>query len=254
MADDDVYRERYSTVYPVYDGGYDDAPEPSGEYHDISRGAWRSAIIKFVRIGWLDGLEEAARHTSESDVKYLLKRQVWEDLMPAPDELEQVYRAIEEFDLERYLSFETHHSKQLVGGDDDGEPMTEPVLGNLFWHAHEEVDDGPKMGLAAALDVYVPNIVFDCLWAWNEVKEHIPSGGRREVCTEPWEGLPTIVCDEHTKEGRIWGVEATLVSGHPRMHRELSKRVHLTGWQAVWDEVFSSPVVHNNQQDMFDDA
>jgi hypothetical protein len=70
----------------------------------ISEGLWKSCAIKAIRVGWLPGLEAASKRLSQSVLRNVALVQLFEDMLPAVQDIEDCLKTIETRDWEKYLS------------------------------------------------------------------------------------------------------------------------------------------------------
>ena len=79
---------------------------------EFSESAWKSLIVKSLRIGWVEGLEKASKVLPPSIIKPLLTAGLFEDVFPASwEELNECLEEIETKNYESLCSRNTHHGR-----------------------------------------------------------------------------------------------------------------------------------------------
>jgi len=216
---------------------------------EITRSGWRSMVIKSIRMGWPNGVRHAGRHTTTGDLKYLLRRQVWEDIFPHPDELHGVYAMIDRLDIDGLLRIDTHHGKGLSSRfcdlADDAVAVKDADKGDPMW--------SEKTKIFSDIDVFVPSAVFNCAWTWLQLVPDIPKGRVRALDTTDYAGVPPAMLDGHTREGRQLGQQTTILSGSYDQHRTLGRLVRDMGWLEVRTRVHEpDPIQPAGNLELFD--
>lgn len=206
-----------------------------------SKSLWKSVVVKSLRMGWPAGLDAALVALSPSVVKGLLWSGVFEDVFPLPSELEDVAREIVALDFEALCSRETHHGQGLSSQFCDLKDEATNLGADDYSRLH---------AIAKGYGVKVPWGGANCFWTWVRLSEDIV-GGKREVDTTPFRGIPLSMADGHTKEGCELGQRCTVLSGFYHQHRRLGEVVQEGGWEAVRSEVHDDAVLEAVHQSTF---
>jgi len=203
----------------------------------FSESAWKSLVVKSLRIGWVEGLEKASKVLPPSIVKPLLIGGLFEDTFPASfEELNECLEEIETKNYEALCSRETHHGRgyteefcdmadeacqqgPLVGGDIMNKLMRKKS--NLTWL-------NPR--------------VYNCLYTWAKITPE-DVGVKRQPLHMEFLGMPTNILDGHTYEGKRRGRIVALLSGHYENHRTIGKRVMKEGWDKIREEFMTDTLV-----------
>jgi hypothetical protein len=59
------------------------------------------------------------------------------------------------------------------------------------------------------------------------------AGIKRTLDTTPWTGMPEVMLDGHTPEGKAAGRQITLLSGHYENHLRLAQVLDTLGWEEL---------------------
>jgi hypothetical protein len=194
-----------------------------------SRSAWTSVLIKSLRLGWPEGMREAARHLPRSRVRQTLVVQVFEDIFPAVSEIDEVLAEIRRDDYEALCRRETHHGRGLT---------------QAFYDLRVEACEAPKTELGRAplvrecqrLGIWLGFRGFNCLYTWLKLAPE-DAGRVRSVDQRQWYGMPRDMVDRHVAEGRATNVGDTILSGTYGGHLKLARLVTERGWDFVRDIV-----------------
>lgn len=197
---------------------------------DYSESAWKSLVVKALRIGWLTGLEKAASKVSPSSVTACLLCSVFEDVFPAISELEAVIAEAKTLALAKLCARQTHHGRGLTPRFCDLE--TQAV-------AAAETSKGLIYAMAREYKLWLPPRSLNCFWTWKVMTPR-DAGMTRDVDTSPWRGMPSVMLDGHTFEGKLAGTKVTLLSGHYHNHRHLAERVASEGWASIRREALAA--------------
>lgn len=192
-----------------------------------SESLWKSVVVKSLRIGWPEGLKEASRRLNKSTMKSLLICGLFEDVFPPEEELQEAMDEVNRFDFEALCARETHHGQGLAGRFCDLEDDAVYAARN---HKPEIWSAAKKYGIW--LPPRAMNVFYTWHWLSNEIR-----GGKREIDRTPWTGIPKVMADSHTYEGKKIGQGITLLSGHYSQHRRIGILVQEKGWQWVRDKV-----------------
>lgn len=198
----------------------------------FSESLWKSLVVKSLRIGWVNGLIEASKMLNKSTMKALLVCGIFEDIFPKEDELHTVINEVNEFNFEALCSRETHHGQGLSHQFCD-----------LEKEAVRTAEEDPKLIekiVYRQYDLWIPPRAYNCFYTWFILKDEI-KGGKRDIDSTPWEGMPKVMADSHTIEGKELNQWITLLSGHYSQHRKLGELVQREGWGSVREKVHHSP-------------
>lgn len=212
----------------------------------MSDSAWKSLVVKSIRMGWPAGLERAARALTPAVWRSVMTTQIFEDIFPAVDELEDVCREIVRMDFVALCERETHHGRGLT-----------PGFCALADEACEKAQNEKNMvwGMARAnklLLLSLPPRALNVYYTWEKMRP-TDSCVRRMIDESPWNGMPPAVLDCHCSEGRRLKVEKTILSGHYDRHLALSLLVKAHGWDWVRAIVHAeTPIRVNEQMRLFD--
>jgi hypothetical protein len=202
----------------------------------VSEGGWKSLVVKSLRIGWPQGLEEASKRLQKSDIKNLLIAGLFEDVFPASmEELDECVNEINRFDFHALCSRETHHGRNHSEAfcDLENEACTTGKL------------KGPSIVAEIARNTQLKFItprVYNCLYTWWKINP-TDGGVMRPVLDHPFTGIPKNILDGHTKEGREARTYVLLLSGHYANHRLIGQRVMKEGgWSKIREEFINDPI------------
>ena len=197
-----------------------------------SESLWKSVVVKSLRIGWPAGLEEASRRLNKSTMKSLLICGLFEDVFPPEEELQEAMDEVNRFDFEALCARETHHGQGLADRFCDLEDEAVYAARNCkpdIW------------AMANKYGIWIPPRAMNVFYTWHWLRNEI-RGGKREIDRTPWTGIPKVMADSHTYEGKKMGQGITLLSGHYSQHREIGRLVQEKGWQWVREQVHNSGV------------
>ena len=204
----------------------------------ISESLWKSCAIKAIRVGWLPGLEAASKRLSRSTLTGVALVQLFEDVFPAVQDIEDCLKAIAAKDWRKYLSYDTHHGR----GYSD-------AFAELKDEANKMAKTAPSESVANAKRVYpylpdLPPRAMNVLYVWAKIQpDH---GGFRTVDMTPFRGIPVSCCDKHTTEGYSRGY--TWLSGSWENHRALGKLVQERGWSCVQKRLADEQAIEVTQR------
>jgi hypothetical protein len=198
-------------------------PKPIVYRDGFSEGAWKSLTVKSLRIGWPEGLKQAAARLSRSTVNALLLCGIFEDTFPAAVELDQTNVDVMSLDLRPLCERETHHGRGYTDAFCD-----------LEHEAVEAARTKQEAIYAAAreLNVRLPSRSLNCFYTWTRLRPN-DTGVRRTLDEAPWRGMPKVMLDGHTPEGRRLGERVGLLSGNYEQHRVIGQRVMREGWEPI---------------------
>lgn len=211
----------------------------------FSKSAWKSLAVKSLRIGWPAGLRVAESALGKSEMKMVLTCGVFEDIFPAVSEINQVMHEIRSLDYEALCQRETHHGRghterfcqlepQAVAAAEQRKPS--------IWARGKE------------LGIWLPLRSLNCFWTWDEIHPN-DAGKTRDIDTAVWNGMPAVMLDAHTKEGKALNQGVTLLSGHYHQHHAISEHVARDGWAWIRAQVHNGrtipPEHYEVQEKMF---
>jgi hypothetical protein len=203
----------------------------------FSESAWKSLVVKSLRIGWVEGLQKASEVLCKSTVNQLLIGGLFEDLFPGSmKELNQEVDEILRKDYESLCSHETHHGR---GYTDQFCDMEE-----------EAVENGPKEGNKIFFGkvrtyskiTWLNPRVYNCLYTWDKINPQ-DEGVKREPLHLSFAGMPDCILDGHTVEGNWMKQKVTFLSGHYFNHREIGKRVMREGWEGLRKMLMNEKII-----------
>jgi len=210
-----------------------------------SESLWKSVVVKSLRIGWPAGLEEASRRLSKSTMKSLLICSLFEDVFPPEEELKLAMDEVNRFDFEALCARETHHGQGLTDRFCDLED-------EAVYAARNSMPD--IWAAAKKYGIWLPPRSLNVFYTWHKLRSNIV-GGKREIDPTPFTGIPKVMADSHTYEGKKMGQGITLLSGHYSQHREIGRLVQEKGWGWIREQVHGSGVLEvqggNAQMSMF---
>jgi len=202
----------------------------------VSEGLWKSCAIKAIRVSWLPGVEAASKRLSQTVMRSVALVQLFEDTLPAVQDIEDCLKAIEAKDWDKYLRYDTHHGR----GYSDR-------FADLKDEANNIAKTAPSEPLTKARNVYpplpdLPPRAMNVLYVWATIRPD--RGGFRPVDTSPFRGIPVSSCDKHTTEGYTRGY--TWLSGSWENHRALGRLVQDKGWKYVQKRMADEQVIEVN--------
>jgi hypothetical protein len=189
-----------------------------------SESAWKSVAVKSIRIGWPEGLLQAGRRLCPSAMKSILVVQLFEDVFPAVEEIDEVMAEVSELNYKALCRRETHH----------GRGHTKEFC-RLEKEACAEAEKwGPRIDSQAKslLHVWTPPRLRNVFWTWQKMNVH-DAGVKRTIDEAPWRGIPKSFIDVHCHEGRKRGIKDTIVSGHYHRHAGIAEIVDSQGWAGI---------------------
>jgi hypothetical protein len=207
-------------------------PRPVVYRDGFSESAWKSLAIKSLRIGWPEGLRQAFQRLTPHDIRAILVCGLFEDTFPAADDLQDASMEAGRCDLDALCTRQTHHGRGHTG-----------VFCDLEHEAAEAVRISPDAirREGQLLNLRLPPRSLICFYAWQRLHPN-DSGVRRTIDDAPWRGMPSVILDGHTVEGRSLGQRVTLLSGHSEQHRVIGTRVMREGWQSIRAEAHALTV------------
>jgi hypothetical protein len=202
-------------------------------YRDgFSEGAWKSLAVKSLRIGWPEGLRQAVARLSRSSVNALLLCGIFEDTFPAVVEMEETRAEAMTLAFETLCARETHHGRGYTDAFCD-----------LEQEAVEKARNDPEAIYAAAraFNLRLPLRSLNCFYTWVNLRPK-DAAVRRPLDDAPWRGMPKVMLDGHTLEGKQLGQRVGLLSGHYEQHRVIGQRVMREGWDPIRAEAHENTI------------
>ena len=191
-----------------------------------SESSWKSLTVKAIRIGWPEGLRQAAQRLSRSSMKSLLLTQIFEDIYPTEEELPEVMAEIERGDYEALCRRNPHQGRHYTQGFCDLEH--EAVAASKD---KQEVSKLRAIAFKLGLP-YLPPRALNTFYTWLKQKPDDP-GQTRTPDDTPWTGMPMMALDVHNPEGRKMGRKDELMSGYYHRLQEQSVIVAQYGWEEL---------------------
>jgi hypothetical protein len=215
----------------------------------FSESAWKSLVVKSLRIGWIDGLKKASEMLSKSTMEQLLIAGIFEDLFPGSwGELNKELEEIKNQNWTGLCSHETHHGRGYT---------------DMFCDMEKEAcSNARKEGYNIMEQIVQPNSqlkwlnprVFNCLYTWNKINPK-DEGVKRLPFNSPFIGMPQCILDGHTKEGKEKGLTIGLLSGHYDNHRKIGENIAKIGhWGVIRKQFLNQkiiPVLSEKQLSIF---
>lgn len=201
----------------------------------FTESAWKSLVVKSLRIGWVEGLIAAAERLPKSTMTGLLTSGLFEDVFPAGwGELNDAYTEILHHDYMNLCSRETHHGRAYTNQFCD---MADEACGvGVTWG--EKIVVGVKENTDLR---WINPRVYNCLYTWWKIDPQ-DKGVLRQPLIHKFEGIPANVLDSHTYEGKKAGRKICLLSGHYENHRAIGERVMREGWGGLRKEFIKDRV------------
>lgn len=197
----------------------------------VSESTWKSLVVKALRAGWPAGLVAARQRLTGAKMRDLLFVGLYEDVWPTAEELPQAIAEIKREDYEALCRRETLHGRgyadrfcdmadeavQAAGSQKRG------IVGKKVNHLRE---------LSKRVGTPLWSRGLNCLYTWQQVAP-ADSGVRRAIDPAPFRGVPAVMADSHTYEGKRRGTQMTILSGHYEQHREIGRLVMAHGWGPI---------------------
>jgi hypothetical protein len=201
----------------------------------LSESLWKSVVVKSQRIGWVAGLQQAALRLSPSTMRSLLTCGLFEDTYPPREEFDEALREAYDFEFEKLCARETHHGRGMTPEFCRLETVAMRAMNEKRTWLYAE---GRKLGRTFMENgLWLPPRSLNCVYTWLVMKPG-DTGVRREPDRTPWTGVPAVMADMHTPEGRGLGTYTTLLSGSYEQHLRLYERyARDEGWGSIREEV-----------------
>lgn len=212
----------------------------------FSESAWKSLIVKSLRIGWVPALYAAEEAMGKSQMKGQLICGLFEDTFPAETEIKKAVDLVNSGDYASLCKMQTHHAV--------------PGITQRFFDLREEAcavanipeERGKLYESARKYGLWLTPRSLNVFWTWLELMPDV-SNGERTVDETPFDGFPSSVLDCHTWEGKQVKRGTTILSGMYECHLALSGLVQKFGWKHVRDIVHGEPIekrkIENEKQD-----
>ena len=184
----------------------------------------KSLAVKAIRIGWLPGVEEAAKYLTKSELKGIFAVQLWEDISPTEELLPTLLDEIRAEQYEKILEWDTHHGKGYTEAyfSDFQERPPRWVMEECWSKYGKGLSISPRAAGS-----------FKC-WL-DAVRARIVYDKKREVCHERWKGMPKAGLDLHVIRNR----GETILSGTIAGHMRLARYVRKYGWNELRRQVLA---------------
>jgi hypothetical protein len=208
-------------------------PAPLKDGFSVS--AWKSLMIKSVRIGWAEGCAQAEARIGKSQTDYVMTVSLFEDVFMPIEEFDDTRRDVRERDWFSLCSRDTHHGRGL------SDPFCDL--------ADESCSAKPLTGRSKELGIWIPPRGSNVFYTWVKLDPH-DVGARRDVDETSWSGMPVWVLDSHTTEGRRRKAGYTPASGDYDTHRALGRRVMQEGWDPFRREFHAEVVPVGGQLEL----
>lgn len=207
----------------------------------LSESAWKSLVVKSLRIGWVQGLERAAEVLPKSIIDGLLICGIFEDLFPSGyEEMNTILYYIKEKHYLKLCEFETHHGR---GYADQFCDMEKEAVRNGRARFQEL-----RTELMKNVNLYWVNPrIANCLYTWLKIAPQ-DVGVRRSAFKMEWNGMPLAILDGHTYEGKQMKHEITLLSGHYENHRKIGRIVMSEGWDVLRENLKKDDTIMDERQ------
>ena len=202
----------------------------------FTKSAWKSLAIKSIRIGWVQGLEEAAKNLSKSDMKSLLIGGLFEDVFPTSyQDLEDCNSEIENQEYLKLCQRNTLHGRGYAQQFFDLAEESTTFKGKM------QGGDVAKQIIAKTSISWINPRVNNCIYTWYKIRP-TNANYHREALNHKWNGMPKNILDGHTFEGKWLKQEVELLSGHYPNHLHIGKRVMKEGWEPIRYEFINSEI------------
>ena len=208
----------------------------------FSISAWKSLVVKSLRIGWVEGLEKVSTVLCKSEIKQLLVAGIFEDLFPGSwDELNSILKDIESQNWISLCSYDTHHNRGYTG--------------QFCAMEKEAVKNARKEGYNIMEQIVQPNSnlkwlnprVFNCLYTWIKINPK-DSGVKRRPLSLKYTGMPECILDGHTYEGKLSNKSVLLLSGHYDNHLKISEKVSSVGHWGLIRKIFAKELIISHEK------
>ncbi len=205
----------------------------------ISQSTWKSLVVKALRAGWPAGLVAARQRLAPGMMRDLLYVGLYEDVWPS---LQDLPAAIDEIKREDYLALcrrETLHGRGYAEvfcnmAEEAGRAAGNKRLGPGT-HTQELRQESKRLGTP----LWTRGL--NCVYTWLKVA---PTDRQtREADLTPFTGVPAVMADSHTYEGKRRGITMTVLSGHYEQHRIIGQRVMADGWDPIRREMHAELLV-----------
>jgi hypothetical protein len=204
----------------------------------FTQSAWKSLTIKSLRIGWVNGIEEASKNLTKSELTGLLVGSLFEDVFPIRyKDLDETYLEIRNGEWEKLCSRNTLHGRGYAQQFFDmAEEACQKELNLQF-------NEGIVRAIRSNTSLsWINPRVYNCLYTWYKINPE-PRNYEREPLISEWKGMPKNILDGHTFEGKRMKSEITLLSGHYENHLEIGNRVMVEGWNPLRQEFLKDDVI-----------
>jgi hypothetical protein len=195
----------------------------------ISQSCWKSVVVKALRAGWPAGLVAARQRLAPGMMRDLLFVGFYEDVWPSAEDLPVAIDEIKRGDYVALCRRETLHGRGYAEmfcdmADEAGRAAGNKRVGPGSQTARLRQD-------SKLLGTPLWTRGLNCLYTWQQVA---PTDRQtREIDPTPFTGVPAVMADGHTYEGKRRGVTMTILSGHYEQHRRIGQLVMADGWDPI---------------------
>lgn len=204
---------------------------------------WKSVVVKSLRIGWPEGIRRAEYRIGKSAIKGALTVGLFEDVFPATSELMEAFNEIRSGDYDALCRRQTHHGRKgLTAGFF---ALREEACALADGFGSYKIDN-----LMHDYGIWMPPRGRNVFWTWHKMQPS-DAGQVRTLDPADWAGIPSVMIDGHTYEGKAQRKGCTLLSGHYEQHVVISELVLTKGWDFVRAETHKHniPVRGHEKQD-----
>lgn len=223
-------------------------------FNGFTKSAWKSLVVKSIRIAWVEGMQEAAKNLSKSDMFAICAGQVFEDIFPRDEDLSYIAGLIRSGDWERFLMYDTHHGRGYT---------------DAFCDYEHEACDEKSIQQCYSLSIpyrqrfgFVPPRVYNCFYTWHKINPTYAK--ERSLLHTSFVGMPECVLDGHTYEGvcagtkhpQVWTIEwqkanqdRCLLSGYYGNHRLIGREVMKNGWGNIRKVFLAQKIIESKYKE-----
>jgi len=196
--------------------------------------AWVSLAVKSIRIGWPAGLEKAASMLPKSRFVGTVYCQLFEDIFPTEQSMEEILDIIEKRKWSLLCEYDTHHGRGYTAAFCD---LEKEAVGAA---RDQEKVEKMRAECLERYGFYLTPRMANVYYTWRKI--HPTREGWRTVDKREYIGMPAVVLDCHTYEGKRAGKDCLLASGHYHQHKKISEMVLRDGWDK-FRELFHTDIL-----------
>jgi hypothetical protein len=212
-------------------------------FNGFTKSAWKSLAIKSIRIGWVEGLQQASKNLSKSEMTTVCVGSLFEDVFPIKyKDLDDCYKEIQNQEWEILCSRNTLHGRGY------GQAFFDYAEESCRFEENLKYNEGivRAIGINTTLKWINPR-VYNCLYTWYKLNPQ-PNNYFREPMRHKWSGMPKNILDAHTYEGKCMGQQMTLLSGSYENHLLIANRVMKEGWQPLREELKADEIYRSKYE------